>query len=255
MIGVGTLILVGFALVVAACGGESNRAADSPWPAETPPDLEVVFSTDGGMVPWSESLTVTPSEARYEVRSDGLSVEVVYTPDPARVNDLYEEVSLGRFDLFEVVPFENDEIIYDAESVSYRVTAGTVRHRLGTSGEEIAGVETDHHPLAAIEGFRLPENVPEAQGVVLVVFDRSVDLYGRNVVMDLRGADVAIGPDSSPEGFELHWSGGDRAMPVEIRVEGEDGELTAVGSLLVDLRSGGEILISVDESGEVAVTP
>ncbi len=206
------------------------------------------------MLPWMETMTVTPSEGRYAVRSDGLGVDVLYTPASARVEDLYREVSLGRFDLYEVVPFGDDEMIHDAETISYRVRAGAVSHRLGTSGEDISGVDTGHDPLGAVESFLSPREVPEAESQVYVVMESSPSTYGKGIVIDLGGSDVAIGPESSTAGFDLHWSGPDRTVTVQIRDQDQSGEPVVVGTLSLDLRSGGRITVSADDSGQLTVT-
>ena len=50
---------------------------------------------------------------------------VTYRPDPARVDALYHVLRDGLFEHYEVVPFEEGEMIYDAAGIRYRMPAAS----------------------------------------------------------------------------------------------------------------------------------
>ena len=177
--------------------------------------------------------------------------------DPAFIENpypLYAELRAGRFDLYEVIPFGDDEMIYDAGSTSWRVRAGDFSHGVGASGEEIVGPTTGHRPLGAISGFSDTDAVPDAVfTATILVDDAAAQRWGTDLVFDLGTADFAMGDDRWTQELVVFFSEASIEVPVTIRLNA-DGDDPTESTTVVTLTDGGTLRIEGDDDGGLTIT-
>ncbi len=178
---------------------------ESAFASQMPSDFEASFSQDGGMAPWSESVTIGADEARYEVWMEEVEVIVMFTPPAERIEALYTEIRLSRFDTYET--YDLDEVEYDGGSESWRVEAGGETYRVARSGgQNYRAPDTEYAPLSSMSTF-VDMDVSTAATTGTIVFDPALrDLSGTEVTIDLRGQDFAIGDDRWNDVLEIAWS-------------------------------------------------
>ncbi len=248
-------VLLGLAGLVVGC---SESDGPSALPPTLPDNFEAVYSEDGGMLPWSRTTTVTRGAARHEIDIFGDLFRFDFTPEDARVAGLYDELVEGKFDLYEVIPWEEGDEIFDAEGQSWRITAGDVSHRLGTSGEEIDGPDTDRTPLSALRLFADVGSVPTLTESVSIVRDPSVDelvsvgTYEIEVIVDLRGGDAGFDGDLFDEPLLISWAGGPRQVEVSTSWI-DDAEVPSSGGHVLDFVDGAVFVVRATVDGGIEV--
>ncbi len=274
------LLLVAAVAILAACGSEAvdvvgeappttavptdeptptepaptPTLGESPLPVDRPADFEASFSQDAGMAPWAEDITVTASTAVYEVWMEGVEYSFLHTPAPERIDALYNELRAGRFDLYEVIPFGDDEMIYDAESTSWRVRAGDFSHRVGASGEDIVGPSNGRRPLGALSGFSDLDAVPGATFTATILVDDGVaQRWGTDLFFDLGSADFAMGEDRWTQELVVSFSESPVEVPVIIRLNADSDEPVET-TMVVTFVDGGTIRVGTDARGGVSVS-
>lgn len=271
-------VLVAVAVATAACGGavDSMDAGnptqptpsdgqtptptvvafpDSPLPPQRPAEFAASFGQDAGMAPWAERIDIG-IDSTYEVWMNGPTLQVHFQPTDARLDALYDEVRLGRFDLYEVIPFDDDEMIYDAEGVGWSISVDGYRHNLSTSGQSLDRPDTGHAPLAALSSFVDTDSVPDAASTVTIVVDETIDAW---FVFDLGDADFAMGEERWASEVEFSWNGPTRDVPVTVwftRPDNASGNPDTNAAPPVDLvatfEPGGRVEFVVDPSAGTA---
>ena len=271
------LVALCLAAVMAACGSEAITVAgdgptptaaevatptpeptpdlgESPMPPERPDDFGARFSQDGRMAPWAEEVSVDGAAATYELWIEGVEWRFHHTPDPQRLDALYAEVRDGRFDLYEVIPFGDDEMIYDAESTSWRVEAGDFSHRLSASGEEIRGPSTGLRPLGAISGFSdLDVATIAVHTATIVVEDAVAQRWGTDLHFDFGSADFAMGDDRWTQELVVAFSQSPLEVPVVIRLNADSDEPVET-TAVVTFVDGGTVTVGPDGEGGISVS-
>ncbi|MEM7091396.1 MAG: hypothetical protein AAF567_00225 [Actinomycetota bacterium] len=235
---------------------EPPTVDSSPWPAARPGEFAFEFGQDGGSAPWSEDIGVEGDRGTYVLWFEGIEYVLDYTPSAERLDGLYREVAQGRFDLYEVVPFADDEIIYDAEGESWVASVDGFRHRIGINGESIDRPDASGSPLSAMSSFNDRSRVPDATVALQIVLDDStedVDLWGLELHVALGGADLAVGDDRWTHDLML-WV----TEPIEsaavrlLRRYGQDETVYHEGT--VSFGNADTLLISAAPDGDLSVT-
>lgn len=233
----------------------ASEAVDLPepvLPAVRPADFVATYAEDGGMAPWYERTEVRNDGATYLVWMDGLELRFEHTPAARRIDELYEELRLGRFELYEVIPFGEDEMIYDHETTSWRVRAGDYDHRLSAAGEDIVSPSTGHFPLRALSRFVDDTWVPSG-GDRATIRAGDGDFWDVSVTFELGDADFAMGDERWADEIGFAWVGG----PIEVAVTvttGEDTDTPTTASFTVVLERGAVIDLTRDAEGNVTVS-
>jgi hypothetical protein len=237
------VLLGGFGVAVLA--GCSGGDGDSPFPEQRPDDLRLTFSQDGGMLPWSESIEVAGDGSVYEVWMDGVAVVFEYQPPSERLDGLWDEVRLGRFDLFEEV---DEGEVMDAGLTSHWVRFGGFQHSLSWQVEGPSGPSTDHDPLGAMSGFADLESVPEASSrMVIEVGDGLYERWGTDLIFDLGDADFALGAERMSPVLEVAWSGEARDVRLVATIDEQPTEH------VVRFEPGGLLVLDADASGALVI--
>ena len=232
------ILLLAATLFAGACG--SSAAPVSSLPESMPPDFEATFSQDAGMAPWFEDIELTATDGRYELWMEDVQVNVLFTPDPARIEALYAEIRNGRFDAY--VTRDTDELVYDGESEFWTVEAGGERHRVSYSGGQVyEAPDTEFAPLARISNFVDLDLIVDHAALTIAFEPSLAEAWDTEVTIDLRGYDFGIGDDRWNDELQIGVS---PSGPMAIPVEATRGEGPTVEEVL-DLVAGDRIVVQV----------
>ncbi|MCP5034208.1 MAG: hypothetical protein GY939_20605 [Actinomycetia bacterium] len=251
------------ALVLSGCGDEANGSPESPervdpgvpaMPEIMPADFTAQFSQDAGMAPWSEGVTIRADSATYTMSIDGLTLAFDYTPAPERIGALYVDLREGLFEQYEVVPFEEGEVIFDAESSYYRVEAGDVDHSIIVAGQDLNSPDTGRHPLRSLRLFHEIDSAPAADNTMFIELDGSSMWSAITIRFDLTGTEFAVGDERFIDGLDIAWSGDRLDVPVNVTAETDEAgeESEHVADLVVSFEPGGDLVVA---AGGVGVDP
>jgi hypothetical protein len=180
---------------------------------------------------------------------EGTRIGIQWVPSDERLEGLYNEIVDGRFDLYEFEPFENDEMIFDAEGESYSVTAGGERHRLSASGETLLRPDVEGSPLSAISNFAPIEEQAFAHSAEIVIAPELLSNWHYEYWFDCGDAKVAIGPERNTDRLTVHFDG--PLNDVTVAYGFQDEELATTTVTFVDFRT---VMLGLD-SGEAFVQP
>lgn len=234
----------------------TSSARSEAMPDQRPADFRAVYGEDGGMAPWSERLEIDGDAASYELWMSDVTYVFDYSPGAPKLDALYDELRLGRFGEYEVIPYEEGEEVYDAGTNTYSVSAGEFSHRLSWSDETLRTPDTDFRPLTALSEFVSLSSTNQATDVLTINYDPAItDLYLENlqVQIDLTGSLFAIGEERWAETFPVNWSGGRRAINVVVLTGSPDDEPHVLVDRELEIDSGVVVNIVRTEDDNIDV--
>src|SRR5690606_2227506 len=130
------------------------------------------YSSDGGMLPVGERLTLTAGTSTYEYYDRGNTTRVEFELTEQELNDLYQWLRENRFDRIEV----RTEQVYDRGGESISINFGTNHYSVSNAG--ISFVEEDWREewgnvLGAVTDL-MQRKLDEQRVTYTIVIDRTL---------------------------------------------------------------------------------
>lgn len=205
------------------------------------------------MAPWAQEITVGGDRAVYEVWMNRITYVFDHQPTAERLDLLYDELRLGRFGDYDVIPFDEDEQPLDEGGRAWSASFGEFHHRFGDRNGTIDSPDTGFSPLVMLQAFVDQDQVPEATDRLTLVFEsQSSPPDGLRITFDLGEAAFAMGEERWADEFVISWSGGPREVPVTVHA-GPLGGRELVSEAVVEFVAGGRVRVVVDPDGQATV--